>query len=129
MEQKKKKLTEKQQKALELLTSGKGMSYTAIAEEVGVNRKTLYRWCNEPQFASFQDCWKELNEEKWLVTVEAAREAALKLCLEGKADMVKFILQNAGYNPAQKVEADVDVKSQVIFIDDMKTDEDADTIK
>ncbi len=119
MEQKKKKLNEKQQKALELLTSGRGMSYTAIAEEVGVNRKTLYRWTHEPQFASFQECWKQLNDEKWIATVEAAREAALKLCLEGKTDMVKFILQNAGYNPTQKVEADVDVKSQVVIIDDM----------
>ena len=107
MEERKKKLTAKQQKALELLTSGKGMTYTAIAEEVGVNRKTLYRWTHEPQFASFQECWKELNDEKWLVTVEAAREAALNLCLEGKTDMVKFVLQNAGYNPTQKIEADV----------------------
>jgi hypothetical protein len=107
MEEKKKNLTSKQQRALELLTSGVGMTYTAIAEEVGVNRKTLWRWCHEPQYATFQQCWKQLNDEKWMVTVEAAREAALKLCLEGKTDMVKFVLQNAGYNPTQKVEADV----------------------
>lgn len=129
MEQKRKKLNEKQQKALELLTSGKGMSYTAIAEEVDVHRKTLWRWMHEPQFATFQQAYKDLNDEKWMVTVEAAREAALKLCLEGKTDMVKFILQNAGYNPAQKVEADLDVKSQVVIIDDMQEDEDEDKTK
>lgn len=118
----KKKLNEKQEKALALLTSGRGMSYTQIAEEVDINRKTLWRWMHEPQFASFQERWKELNDEKWMATVEAAREAALKLCLEGKTEMVKFVLQNAGYNPTQKVEADVDVKSQVVIIDDIVDD-------
>ena len=115
----KKKLTEKQQKALELLTSGRGMSYKQIAEEVGVRRETLWRWLHEQPFATFQEAYKQLNDEKWMATVEAAREAALKLCLEGKPDLVKFVLQNAGYNPSQKVEANVDVKSQVVIIDDI----------
>lgn len=100
-------LSRKQEYALELLTSGKGMTYKAICEEVGIDRKTLYRWIHEPQFASFQARWKELNDDKWMATVEAAREAALQLCIDGKTDMVKFVLQNAGYNPTQKVEAEI----------------------
>ena len=104
---KQKKLTEKQMMALELLTSGKGMSYKAIAEEVGVNPKTLWDWRNEPAFTHFQEALKKLDDEKWFATVEAAREAALKLCVEGKTEMVKFVLQNAGYNPSQKIEAEV----------------------
>lgn len=119
-----KTLTENQKKVLELLTNGQGMSYTAIADATGVARKTIWRWLHEPQHAAFQQAYKDLNDEKWMVTVEAAREAALKLCMEGKADIVKFVLQNAGYNPTQKVEADVDVKAQVLFVDDMKDDTD-----
>lgn len=102
-----KKLTEKQQLALELLTCGKGMKYKDIAAEVGVNQKTLWDWRNEPEFTHFQEALQKLNDERWLATVDIAREAASKLCAEGKTEMVKFVLQNAGYNPTQKVEADV----------------------
>ena len=105
--QKTKKLTEKQMKALELLTSGKGMTYQAIAAEVGVDKKQIWRWRNEPQFAHFQEALQKLDDEKWFATVEAAREAALRLCMDGKTEMVKFVLQNAGYNPSQKIEAEV----------------------
>lgn len=106
-ENKPKKLTQKQLQALELLTDGTGRTYISIAEEVGVRRETLWRWLNEQRYATFQARYKEINDEKWRITVEAAREAALKLCLEGKADIVKFVLQNEGYNPTQKVEADI----------------------
>lgn len=104
---KEKKLTDKQQLALELLTCGKGMKYKDIAETVGVNQKTLWDWRNEPEFTHFQEALKKLNDERWLATVDAAREAALKLCEDGNQRMVEFVLKNEGYNPSQKVEADV----------------------
>jgi transposase len=100
-------LNDKQKQALILLTSGQGLTYTKIAELVDVHRKTLYRWLHEPQFATFQTSLKELEDERWMSIVDVAKESALKLCAEGKSDMVKFVLQNAGYNPAQKIEADV----------------------
>lgn len=102
-----KTLNKKQKLAIELLTSGKGMSYKQIAEEVGIDVKQLWRWRNEPQFSLFQEELQKVNDARWEATVDAAREAAIKLCLEGKSDFIKFVLQNVGYNPAQKVEADV----------------------
>lgn len=102
-----KNLTNKQKLAIELLTSGKGMSLKEVAEEIDVNPKTLWRWRNEPEFAHFQDEIKRINDARWEATVDAAREAAVKLCQEGKADFVKFVLQNAGYNPTQKIDAEV----------------------
>ena len=103
----KKKLTDKQQMALELLTSGKGMKYKDICSAVGIDQKQLWRWRNEPEFAHFQEALQKLNDERWLATVDAAREAALKLCNEGNQRMVEFVLKNEGYNPSQKVEAEV----------------------
>lgn len=103
----KKNLTQKQQKALELLTCGEGRSYTSIAEEVGINRKTLWRWMSEPQFASFQDELQRINDERWKATVDAARQAAMRLVQADNQKMVEFILKNEGYNPTQKVEADI----------------------
>lgn len=102
-----KTLNKKQRLAIELLTSGKGMSYKEIAETVGVNRKTLYDWRHEPQYTLFQSELERINNERWEATVDAARKAALKLVEEGNQKMVEFVLKNEGYNPTQKVEADI----------------------
>jgi transposase len=110
-------LNTKQRKALELLTCGEGLSLREIAEQVNVNEKTLWRWRNEPAFALFQQELKRINDERWQATVDAARQAALKLCKEGKSEFVKFVLQNEGYNPTQKVEADIATKDINITIE------------
>ena len=100
-------LNKKQRIALELLTSGKGLSYQEIAEAANVNVKTIYNWRNLPEYAEFQAELKRLNDERWLAAEDAARAGAIKLCKEGNQKMIQFVLQNAGYNPTQKVEADL----------------------
>ena len=105
--EKKKKLTPKQQKALELLTSGRGLTFKEIAEEVGVNQHTLWDWRNEPAFTNFQEELKRLNDIRWQAAEDAARESCVELCKAGNQKMVQFVLQNIGYNPTTKVEADV----------------------
>lgn len=100
-------LNKKQRIALELLTSGKGMTLKEIAAEAGVNPKTLWDWRHLPEYTLFQQELKKINDERWEATIDAAREAALNLVKEGKTEMVKFVLQNAGYNPTQKIEAEV----------------------
>lgn len=100
-------LNKKQRIALELLTSGEGLSYKEVAEGANVNVKTIYNWRTNPEFTEFQEALKQLNDERWLAAEDAAREAAIRLCKEGNQKMVQFVLQNAGYNPTQKVEADL----------------------
>lgn len=108
MEQKKKKkLTDKQRMALELLTSGKGLTYKEIAEQVGIDVKQLWRWRNEPAFSHFQEELQRLNDARWMAAIDAAHQSAIQLCKDGNQKMVEFVLKNAGYNPTQKVEADV----------------------
>jgi predicted ArsR family transcriptional regulator len=100
-------LSKKQRLAIELLTSGRGMTLKEVAEEVGVNPKTLWSWRNAPEFVMFQEELKRVNDERWNAAVDAARDAAVKLCKEGNAKFVEFVLKNEGYNPTQKVEADL----------------------
>ena len=100
-------ISKKQRIALELLTSGEGMSYKEIAEAAGVSPKTLWNWRNGNDFTEFQEELKRLNDIRWQAAEDAAREAAIRLCKEGKTEMVKFVLQNVGYNPTTKVEADL----------------------
>lgn len=107
MSNKPKKLTDKQQMALELLTCGKGMKYKDICEAVGIDGKTLYRWRHEPDFAHFQEELDKINDARWMATVDAAREGALKLCADGNQKMIEFVLKNEGFNPTQKVEAEL----------------------
>lgn len=100
-------LNKKQRLALELLTNGQGLTYKEIAEQVGVNPKTLWEWRNNPDYVMFQEELAKINNERWQAAEDAARAAAIKLCKEGNQKMVQFVLQNAGYNPTQKVEADL----------------------
>lgn len=116
-DKKKKRLNEKQLMAVELMTSGLGMKYKDIAEAVGVDTRTLYRWRFESDFAHFQDEVKKRNDARWQATIDAAREGALKLCSDGNQRMIEFVLKNEGYNPTQKVEADIKTDI-VINLDD-----------
>ena len=100
-------LNKKQRIALELLTSGEGMSFKDIAEAAGVSAKTLWNWRCGNDFTEFQEELARINDTRWKAAEDAAREAAIKLCKEGNQKMVQFVLQNAGYNPTQKVEADL----------------------
>lgn len=102
-----KQLTEKQLKAIELLTCGKGMKYKDICAELEIDGKTLWNWRNSPDFSHFQEELKRVNDERWLAIVDCARESALALVRDGNAKMVEFVLKNEGYNPTTKVEADV----------------------
>ena len=100
-------LNKKQKLALELLTNGEGLSLKQVAEAIEINPKTLWRWRNEPEYALFQEELQRINDERWQATVDAAREATLRLCKADNAKFVQFVLQNAGYNPTQKVEAEM----------------------
>ena len=102
-----KKLTDKQIKAVELLTSGKGLKYSTICEQVGVNNKTLYRWMYEPEFAHFQAELERINNERWEAIVDAARASAMRLIQGDNPKIVEFVLKNAGYNPTLNIDADI----------------------
>lgn len=102
-----KTITDKQRKALELLTCGKGLTYKEISETVGCNPKTLWEWRNSPDYVMFQEELDRLNNERWLATIDAARAGAFRLCEKDNQKMIEFVLRTAGHNPTQKIEADV----------------------
>ena len=107
MDNKQKKLSEKQRIALDLLTCGKGLTYKQVAEQVGIDAKTLWNWRCSPDFSLFQEELKKLNDARWMAAVDAAHAAAIQLCKDGNQRMVEFVLKNEGYNPTNKIEADV----------------------
>jgi transcriptional regulator with XRE-family HTH domain len=100
-------LNTKQRKAIELLTSGEGLNLKEVAEQAGVSPKTLWNWRNGNDFTEFQEELAKINHERWQAAVDAARQGAIKLCKDGNQKMIEFVLKNEGYNPTQKVEADI----------------------
>lgn len=102
-----KNLNAKQKRAIELLTSGEGLTLKQVAEEVNVNPKTLWDWRNLPEYTLFQEELAKINDERWRAAVDAARQSAIKLCKDGNQKMIEFVLKNEGYNPTQKVEAEI----------------------
>lgn len=108
-------LNTKQKKALELLTCGLGMSYEEISRQVGVTPKTLWNWRKGKEFTEFQDELARLNEIRWLAAEDAAREGAISLCRDGNQKMIEFVLKNLGYNPTQKVEADLNTDINIVI--------------
>lgn len=108
-------LNTKQKKAIELLTSGEGLNLKEVAERAGVSPKTLWNWRNSNDFTEFQDELDKINHERWQAAVDAAREGAIKLCKDGNQKMIEFVLKNEGYNPTQKVEAEVNTDINLII--------------
>lgn len=72
-----------------------------------INVKTLYNWRNLPEHAEFQYELNRINNARWQAAEDAAREATIRLCKQNNQKMVQFVMQNLGYNPTQKIEADV----------------------
>jgi transcriptional regulator with XRE-family HTH domain len=108
-------LNTKQKKAIELLTSGRGLTLKEVAEEAGITPKTLWNWRNSNDFTEFQEELKRINDERWKAAVDAARAGAIKLCQEGNQKMIEFVLKNEGYNPTQKVEADISTDINIVI--------------
>ena len=111
-------ITAKQRIALELLTCGQGIDLKEIAARADVSPKTLWSWRNSPKYAEFQAELQKRNDERWAAAVDAAREAAVKLCKEGNQKMVEFILKNEGYNPTNKVEGNITTEINIVIGDE-----------
>lgn len=108
-------LNTKQRKAIELLTSGQGLSLKEVAEQAGVSPKTLWNWRNGNDFTEFQEALKQINDERWQAAVDAARQGAIKLCKDGNQKMIEFVLKNEGFNPTQKVEAEISTDINIVI--------------
>lgn len=117
MATKRQTLTQKQKLALELLTCGKGLKYKEICEQVNISPKTLWEWRTSKDFVIFQEELEKINAQRWQAAVDAAREGAIKLCEDGNQKMIEFVLKNEGYNPSQKVEAEINSDINITIVD------------
>ena len=115
-------LNNKQIKAIELLVYSPYMTQQMIAKECGVHRDTLHRWRNEvPEFMEALD---KATKARWKAAEQIAVNTMINLASEGNIQAAKYMLDNLGYKPVDKIEAQVDARAQVMFVDDLKDDVD-----
>jgi transposase-like protein len=118
-------LNNKQIKAIELLVYSPYMTLNMVAKEVGVSRDTLHRWRNDTP--EFQEALDKAIKDRWKAAEAMAVNGMIALASEGNIQAIKYMLDNLGYKPADKIEAKVDARAQVMFVDDLEDDEDADS--
>lgn len=113
-------LHNKQIKAIELMVYQPYMTQEMMAKECGVARETLYRWRTDNE--EFKAALKKATRERWESAEQMAVTTMINLASEGNIQAVKYMLDNLGYKPAEKIEAKVDAKTQVVFVDDLEDD-------
>ena len=118
-------LINKQIKAIELLSYQPYMTLNMVCQEVGVSRDTLHRWRNDNE--EFKAELKKSIRQRWEAAESMAVNTMINLASEGNIQAVKYMLDNLGYKAPDKIEAKVDARAQVMFVDDLKDDGDADT--
>ena len=107
-------LKPKQIMCLQLMVKG-DMTDKEIAESINIAQKTICDWkknCKE-----FQDEYNSLMRRSLQYAAPKAFRKQLKL-LDSKNDMVahlaaKDIMDRAGFNPTEKIEADVDTELNI----------------
>lgn len=110
-------LNNRQLKAVELLVYS-DMTQQDIATQVGVKPPTLSVWLNQDEFqAALQ---KEMHRSFGYLATKAKRK--MEKLLNSNQDSVAFaaakeILNKAGYAESQKIEQDMNVKTQVINLE------------
>lgn len=120
-------LNNKQLKAIELLVYSPYMTLNMTAQECGVSRDTLHRWRNDNE--EFKAELQKAIHQRWEAAEAMAVNGMINLASEGNFQAIKYMLDNRGYKPADKIEAQIDARAQVMFVDDLKDDEDADSSK
>lgn len=118
-------LNNKQLKAIELLVYQPYMTLNMVCKEVDVSRDTLHRWRNDNE--EFKTALDKAIKERWKAAEAMAVNGMISLASEGNYNAIKYLLDNLGYKPVEKMEAKVDAKAQVVFVDDLKDEANADT--
>ena len=96
----KNKLTVSQREVAEIFATNDihKMTVEEIADHVGVHKRTIYRWKNDPVFVSYMN---DLAEADMEATITEAYTTLKKLLREGKSEKtqleaLKLIMQNRG---------------------------------
>ena len=97
-------LNKRQLTLIEYMLANPMLPETVCAANCGVPNSTYFNWKKAGEFT------EELNKRikaQWADSERAAVETMLSLCREGKYEAAKYILDNLGYKPVDKIQAEL----------------------
>lgn len=107
-------LKPKQLALIEAMLANPMLSDVKLAEQLGINNKTVGVYKKNPEFQAELD---RRLKEKWKESERIAQETMIRLATKGDFKASQYILNSLGYAPAQKIEAEVN-SDIVINIDE-----------
>ena len=97
-------LTKRQKTLLEYMLANPMLPETVCAKNCGVPNSTYFDWKKKGEFTAELD---RRIKEQWKDSERLAVETMVSLCREGKYEAAKYILDNLGYKPVEKIAADL----------------------
>ena len=107
-------LTKRQKNLLEYMLAHPQMPETACAKACEIPNSTYFDWKKKGEFTAELD--KRIKEQ-WKDSERLAVDTMIMLCQSGEYAAAKYILDNLGYKPVDKVQAEL-TTNITINIDD-----------
>lgn len=97
-------LSTRQKNLIEYMLANPQLPETVCAHHCGVPNSTYFAWKQKGEFTAELD---RRIKEIWADGQRAAVDTMLSLCREGEYAAAKYILDNMGYKPVEKIQADI----------------------
>lgn len=97
-------LTKRQKALLEYMLANPNLPETVCARACGVPNSTYFDWKKKGEFTAELD---RRIKEMWADSERVAVDTMVSLCREGEYAAAKYILDNLGYKPVDRIEANV----------------------
>ena len=97
-------LTKRQKALLEYMLANPSLPETVCAKNCDVPNSTYFDWKKRGEFTAELD--RRLKEQ-WKDSERVAVETMVSLCKKGEYAAAKYILDNLGYKPVERVQAEV----------------------
>lgn len=97
-------LTKRQKELLEFMLAHPMLPETVCARECGVPNSTYFDWKKKGEFTAELD---RRIKEQWKDSERIAVDTMISLCREGEYAAAKYILDNLGYKPVDKIQAEL----------------------
>lgn len=108
-------LTKRQKELLEYMLANPALPETVCARNCNVPNSTYFDWKKKGEFTAELD--RRLKEQ-WKDSERIAIETMVSLCQKGEYAAAKYILDNLGYKPVDKISAEVSTDIVINILDE-----------
>lgn len=104
-----------QEKACEIIRKNPALSYAAVSKAIGMNDRAVREWYYRDTHG-FRAKWDEALHDAFNRLEGLAIQCMGDLIVDGNFQAAKYVLDNRGYKPVDKVEAKVDATQEINIV-------------